>query len=158
MANVIKGSDLMLFVKQDATYTTIAFATACQLQVNANTLETSSKDSGKWTAKQTSKLNWSVTTDALFSTVEFSALFNKMVARSELEIAFTIATNADSDSGKPSGGWTPDTSGYRGKCVITSLSANAPDNENATFNVSLEGTGALTNTQPTANAELKQVK
>mgnify|MGYP001065025481 CR=1 FL=1 len=32
---------------------------------------------------------------------------------------------------------------YTGKVVITSITANAPDNDNATYSVTLEGTGAL---------------
>jgi TP901-1 family phage major tail protein len=156
MAQVIRGTDLMLFVKgTGSTYESIAFATSCQLSVNATTLETSSKDSGKWTSKQASKLNWTVTTDNLYSTLEFSKLLIKMIARQELDAHFTVATNADSDSGMPSGGWTPATYGQKGKVVITSLTANAPDNENATFSVTLEGTGQLADIAPTQNSEIE---
>ncbi|KAA6344041.1 hypothetical protein EZS27_008298 [termite gut metagenome] len=152
MAQVIKGTDLMLFFKgTGSTYETIAYATSCNLAINATTLETSSKDSGKWTSKQASKLNWSLTSDNLFSTLEFSTLLTKMIARQELDAQFTVATNADSDSGMPDGGWTPSATGQKGKVVITSLTANAPDNENATFSVTLEGTGQLENIAPTSN-------
>lgn len=144
---VIKGTDLMLFVKGSGDeYNTIAFATSCQLTVNAASLETSSKDSGKWTSKQASKLSWSMTSDNLFTVEEFSKIFNKLVERTPIEVVFTLCTNADSDTGMPSEGWTPDTeNGYKGTAIITALSANAADNENATFNVSLEGCSALGN-------------
>lgn len=144
---VIKGTDLMLFVKgTGTTYQTIAFATSCQLTVNAASLETSSKDSGKWTSKQASKLSWSMTSDNLFTVEEFSVIFDKLVARTPIEVVFTLCTNADSDAGKPADGWTPDTeNGYKGTAIITALSANAADNENATFNISLEGCSVLEN-------------
>ena len=44
----------------------------------------------------------------------------------------------------PEGGWTPKANtGYKGKAIITSLELSAPDGENATFSVNLQGTGAL---------------
>ena len=52
MANVILGTDLMLFKGGKA----LAVATSCKLTINANVLETSSKDSGCWASKQAAKL------------------------------------------------------------------------------------------------------
>ena len=46
MANVINGSDLMLFMKVGETYKSIAFATSTKLSMSTETVETSSKDSG----------------------------------------------------------------------------------------------------------------
>ena len=44
----------------------------------------------------------------------------------------------------PAAGWTLANGAYTGKAVITSLEANAPDGDKATFSISFEGTGALT--------------
>ena len=55
MANkILRGNDLMIF--KDTTgagtaYKALAFSTSCQLSLTGNTLETSSKDGGKWTSK-----------------------------------------------------------------------------------------------------------
>ena len=71
MANkILRGNDLMIF--KDTTgagtaYKALAFSTSCQLSLTGNTLETSSKDGGKWTSKAVSKLSWSLTTDNLYS-------------------------------------------------------------------------------------------
>ena len=43
----------------------------------------------------------------------------------------------------PEAGWTLAAGAYTGKAVITSLEANAPDGDKATFSISFEGTGAL---------------
>ena len=132
MANkILRGNDLMIF--KDTTgagtaYKALAFSTSCQLSLTGNTLETSSKDGGKWTSKAVSKLSWSLTTDNLYSVEDFNALVNSWISREELTVAFAVCTNADSDTGK---------------VVITSITANAPDNDNATYSVTLEGTGAL---------------
>lgn len=98
------------------------------------------KDGGKWTSKAVSKLSWSLTTDNLYSVEDFNALVNSWISREELTVAFAVCTNADSDTGLPADGWKM-SGGYTGKVVITSITANAPDNDNATYSVTLEGTG-----------------
>lgn len=52
----IKGGDLMLFEKSGSTYTAFAFAKSHSLQIDADSLEVSSKDSGKWKEFLTTKL------------------------------------------------------------------------------------------------------
>ena len=63
MANtIVLGTDLMLFKAEKA----LAAATSCKLSVTAGELETSSKDSGKWTSKQAGKLSWTCSSENLF--------------------------------------------------------------------------------------------
>jgi predicted secreted protein len=49
--SILTGNDLMLFKKtqvgETITYSTLAYATGCQISMSAGTLETTSKDSGK---------------------------------------------------------------------------------------------------------------
>mgnify|MGYP001172763238 CR=1 FL=1 len=134
MANtVINGTDLTLFTKTGtgSTYNPLAYAKTSTIQISASTLETSSKDSGKWTDKQASKLSWNCSTENLYSedaTNGYSVLFNAMTNRTPVAIAFSTSGTAK---------------GYTGTAIITSLSINAADGENATFSCSLEGTGEL---------------
>lgn len=146
MNKVINGSDLMLFLSG----TSIAFATNHKLAINAETVETSSKDSGgKWVAKAVRKLSWNMSTENLYSVdgagKTYDDLFTMMTGRQEIDAVFSLekdyATKADE---VPEAGWTPITTGqYKGKVVITSLELNAPNGENATFTASFEGVGAL---------------
>lgn len=69
----------------------LAFSTSCQVSLTGNTLETSSKDGGKWTSKAVSKLSWSLTTDNLYSVEDFNALVNSWISREELTVAFAVA-------------------------------------------------------------------
>lgn len=140
MANVILGTDLMLFKDNKA----LAVATSCKLTINANVLETSSKDSGKWVSKQAAKLSWNASSENLYTVADYKELVDAMIARTEVELQFSTVSNADSDNGVPSNGWTPKADGYKGNAIITSIDMNAPDGENATYTVSFEGTGALT--------------
>lgn len=139
-SNILLGTDLMLFKDNKA----LAVATSCKFTISANALETSSKDSGKWTEKQAGKLSWNATSDNLFVLTDYTTLVNAMIDRTEVELQFSSVSNTDSDNGVPSTGWTANTDGYKGKAIITSIDANASDGENATYTVSFEGTGALT--------------
>ena len=147
MGQVINGSDLMLFLGG----TSIAFATNHKLSISAETVETSSKDSGgKWVTKAVRKLSWNMSTENLYSLEgagkTYDDLFTMMTGRTEIDAIFTVekdyATKADK---VPEAGWIPMTTGqYKGKVVITSLELNAPNGDNATFTASFEGVGALT--------------
>lgn len=153
MGKPINGSDLMLFLKgsEDTTPKSIAFATNHSLSISAETVETSSKDTGgKWVSKAPRKLSWTMSTENLYSLdgegSTYDDLFTLMTGREEIEVVFSLekdyATKADE---VPTGGWTPVTTGqYKGKVVITSLELNAPNGDNATFTASFEGVGALT--------------
>lgn len=155
MGKPINGSDLMLFIGtgngDSVTYKSIAFATSHKLSISAETVETSSKDSGgKWTSKAVRKLSWNMSTDNLFSLdgegSTYDDLFDLMTGRTEIDVVFSLEKDYASKADEvPSGGWTPMTTGqYKGKVVITSLELNAPNGDNATFTASFEGVGALT--------------
>lgn len=140
MANIILGTDLMLFKGGKA----LAAATSCKLTISANVLETSSKDSGCWVSKQAAKLSWNASSDNLFTLDDYSALVDAMISRETVSLQFSTVANANDCSGVPSTGWTANSDGYKGDAIITSIDMNAADNENATYTVSFEGVGALT--------------
>ena len=148
MSNIVLGTELMLFKDGKA----LAAATACKLTLNANTLETSSKDSGKWTSNQPAKLSWSCSSDNLFTIADYADLMEKCINRETIQVMFTTAhdfNNRDGlDDGK--GDWQISTSGdtnymaaWEGDAIITSIDMNAPDGDNATYSISMTGSGAL---------------
>ncbi|MBQ7854995.1 MAG: phage tail protein [Muribaculaceae bacterium] len=144
MANtVILGSELMIFATISGKSEAIACATSCKLDISASSLETSSKDSGKWTSKQASKLSWTASSDNLMVITEYKKLVDLMISRSEIELEFSTVANADSDNGLPQDGWESNNDGYKGKAIISSISLTASDGDNATYSVSFEGVGAL---------------
>ena len=139
MSNIL-GTDLMLFKGGKA----LAAATSCKFTINTNTIETSSKDNGKWTSKKAGKLSWNASSDNLFAMADYADLVALQISREEVSLQFSTVANPDGDNGVSETGWTPTTDGYTGKAIITSIDANAPDGENATYTVSFEGTGELT--------------
>lgn len=139
MADITLGTELMLFKGGKA----LAAATNCKLTLNANTLETSSKDSGKWTSNQAAKLSWTCSSDNLFTIADYADLMDACIMREEVEIQFSTVQNPDSENGVPVDGWQPVANGYKGMAIITSVEMNAPDGDNATYTVSMTGSGAL---------------
>jgi hypothetical protein len=69
-----------------------------------------------------------------------------MLAKTPIDIVFAKASNYDANGLTTVGGdvstWTKGL-GYKGKAVITSLTANANTGENATFSATFTGCGPL---------------
>ena len=138
----VLGKDLMLFVEAKA----LALATSCKLGLSAETIDTQSKDSGIWTEKDIKKLSWNASSKNVFSADadanSYDKLFALFIAHKPVTLKFGIVGNTDVNE-MPEAGWTLAAGAYTGKAVITSLEANAPDGDKATFSISFEGTGSL---------------
>lgn len=147
MANkIIKGRDLMLF---NSTGNSYAYATNHTLTITAETTDISSKDHGIWGASEISKYTWEITSENLFTSDEYDSLFTTMLAGDAITVRFGLKTDqadliknvADGDSDLTH--WTSQSTYYEGKVIITSLTANANNGENATYSVTLTGTGSI---------------
>ena len=79
-------------------------------------------------------------TSLVGTTNTYSELFTAMSTRTPIDVVFATAAGT-----APS--WTISAvvgkTKFTGTGFITSLSMNAPDGDNATYSVSIEGTGAL---------------
>jgi phage major tail protein 2 len=155
---VIKGGDLMLFLESGtgstATKKSIAFATNHTLNISADTKETSSKDSGGvWQTSEVGILSWTASSENLYADAGagfgYDELFDMMLARKAIKVVFGIeGDSANLNEGKlaqvPTAGWKPKANkGYEGSVIITGLSKNAPNGDNATFTVDFTGVGEL---------------
>lgn len=142
-AKQVLGKDLMLFVGGKA----IALATSCKIGVSAETIDTQSKDSGVWNEKDIKKLGWNCSSDNVFSADAdingYDKLFALFVTAKPVDVSFGIPDNRGNSL--PAAGWSLPKKPYSGKALITSLELNAADGDKATFSVSMDGTGELTN-------------
>lgn len=149
MANIIQGSDLMLFKGGKS----IAFATAHTFSMTGNTSDISSKDHGVWGASMITNITWEITTSNLYTEEGYNELFDAMIARQPIEVVFGLKAENDptktvADGDYPN--WTPKTSGhYKGNVYLTSLTANANNGENATFDATFSGVGKIVRVTPT---------
>lgn len=141
--NIIKGDDLMLF---DADGHSIAYATQHTLTITADAADISSKDHGFWGGSEINKITWEITSENLYTTTAYDDLFTKMIAKQAITVYFGMKT--ETGTGTVVDGdyeyWSKKAnSTYTGKAFITSLTANANSGENATFSVTLTGTGKI---------------
>lgn len=134
----------MLFVDGKS----IAYATSHTLSISGDTQDTSNKDEGggNWASSEVSILNWTASSDNLYSTDgegnNFADLFDIMIAKTPVQAVFCLKSQMNLTD-VPDGGWSPSVPKYVGNVVITSLEVNAPNGEYATFTAQFTGVGAL---------------
>ena len=147
------GSDLMLF----ANGKSIGAATSCKININAETTDASNKDEGNggWTTPSVKKLNFEASSENFFLDTakgnNFDDLFDLMIAKTVIDIVFSLDKIAAEKElpEAPANGWTLPSAGlYRGKAIITSLDANAPSGDNATYSTQFKGVGKLERVDP----------
>ena len=151
---IIKGDDLMLF---DAQGKSMAYATQHTLSLTADSAEVNSKDHGIYGGTEINKINWEITSENLYTTTAYNSLFTSMMNRQPITVYWGFKAQTDPTKTVVNGdydNWTPSLTGlYTGQAYITSLTANANTGENATFSLTLTGTGkiATASTLPTNN-------
>lgn len=152
MANqIIKGRDLMLFDNDGHSY---AYATNHTLTITAETTDISSKDHGIWGGAEVSKYTWELNSENLYTTEDYDRLFDLMIAAEPITVRFGVKSTPVDTTLTPAMGnmalpyWTSANAYYQGKVVITSLVANAPNGDTATYQVTLTGSGFLRKTTP----------
>lgn len=144
---IIEGSNLMLFSNvggSGSTMTALAAATSCKIGLKGNVQSKKSKDSGCWDESDVTTLSWEASSDNLFTVEDYKTLMNAMIMRNPINIQFSTVKNSDSVNGMPVTGWTANADGFKGLALITSLDATGNNGDNATYSISLTGSGPLT--------------
>jgi predicted secreted protein len=139
MAAVIGNNVMLYWHRTDVDpEVDVAFAcsTNCTFNVSVDQREVTSQSSAWFRQFKNDIATWSVTCDGLITLSGFSYLFmlDKQLTREPIEIKFVVDNGVD--------GLTI----INGICNITSLAINAPQNDVATYNVSLQGSGAYNTT------------
>lgn len=159
---VLRGENLMVFIAEktdsgNEELTSIAYATNHTLNINLSTTETSNKDQGHgdWQTFEQGTMSWDISSDNLIGNGQgkvYADMLEYMLAKKILKVAFAIASEENMNKGDyaldnvPDGGWkideTTDTNIYYvGNVIITSISTNAPNNDSASYTVSMQGVG-----------------
>jgi predicted secreted protein len=144
---IVYGGTMMILVTSGSTRLPVGFSTSAKLDLTLDVREISSKDSGNWKEKAAGKWDWNASTEGLTAyaltatTWDVSDLYTIMLDRQPVTVTFGIVSGST-----PS--WQLDTSSkyFSGTALVTSFSLNAPDGDNATYSITLEGTGQLSMT------------
>jgi len=113
--------------------TLIGCATSGTLRVEADTIDATCKDSSSWGVSLIGQRSWSMDVDALIKFDATEGLEESIdYILNETEVVLKFSTEVAGDTY-----WT-------GTAVASSVEANGPNNEVASWSVSFAGKGALT--------------
>lgn len=127
----------------------LAFGKGCQLEVTAETLDTSNKMSGDWMEYLVGKLSFTLSSNALLTysdateapeladVAKYGDLLATFIKRNPIDFSLSKIKKVEG------GDFTKDFDLVSGKVIITQLSADAPDGQITTCSVNLQGTGEL---------------
>lgn len=65
----LRGNDLIVMYEVDGKWKAIAYATTCEIDISADTIETSSPDTGRWKTYKKRKKGWRISTAHLMANV-----------------------------------------------------------------------------------------
>ena len=140
---IVNGSDLMCFNGQNKSL--VGVAKDHKLDLKATTSDISSKDHGLWKSTEVTGFEWNISTSAYY-TEDYDKMVELMLKRQPIDVVFTVKKENDPTKSVYDGdynSWTPAVGGWMGKVLITSISASATDGEVATYDLELQGVGAL---------------
>ena len=142
---LVRGNDFSLYLTSGKTV--VAYATSCSLQVDSETIDTSSKFSCKWQSNMGGKASYTISADALYCSntdgISFDKLLEYMVQGEQIE--WYMGEEAAHEGSCETNPHTLDTAKtyYNGKAVVTSVSLEAGNNEIATCSITLTGAGEI---------------
>ena len=120
-----KGNDIRVSIGE----VLIGGQQGCSINMETETSDTTTKDSGVWSESEAIGLSWSVDLDGLVVVGDegLEALEEAWENLQQVDVKYGSSTKYKT-----------------GKAIITSLSANSASKEKTTYSVSLQGVGALT--------------
>ncbi|MEB6213526.1 phage major tail protein, TP901-1 family [Enterococcus casseliflavus] len=133
----IKGIDFLVKVNTGTTelpnYVSVAGQRGASLSRDAETMDSTSKDSQGWNENLSGFKSWSIDSDGLLveDDAGYLALEDAYMEGEPVIISLTTASGNK----------------YEGKAIVTSLPLDAPYDDLATYEVTFTGTGALAKVQ-----------
>jgi len=142
---VQKGRNMMLFVDGR----TIALAKSFSYDLNIDTIDTTSKDSGGWNEFVTTQRGGTGSTEA-FESVDITAtqllkedLEAFLISGQPIDYIFGIPANMTTVGEMPTGGWTLPSTGKKGKLIITKVGSSYANAEVSSISADFTFTGAM---------------
>ena len=156
----LMGEQLNLWIGSGETATTLACATSLSVNVNADSIDVSCKDTGRYGATIAGKISWDISTDCLFVTEDasggtksnYAELMDALIAGTPLTATWSTVANYDeaNTAGDENGHIFSKTKKaedgkdlYYGQVVLTSVSLTADNGSLSTYSVQMQGKGAI---------------
>lgn len=148
---IVFGGDLMFFVSSGTTYRPLGYGLSSTLNINMNTVDINSRDSGDWEDFIGGKFSWDGSEDVVFNfysgdsansgSTGVDELFDYFVGKKIINVRFGIKTTTSTTPN-----WSLDATKkyWSGQCMITSMKLDSKDGEKVGANITFKGKGALT--------------
>ena len=143
--DLINGDDLLLYLTSGQTV--VAYATSVSVQVDSETIDTSSKFSCRWASNIGGRASYTISADALYCDaaegISFDKLLEMMVEGEPVE--WYIGEEQEHTGSCDTNPHTLDTTKryYNGRAIVTSVSLEAGNNEIASCSISMTGEGEI---------------
>ena len=138
----LQGKDLIVFYRTGEEYTTLAYATQCELDITAETVEVSSPYTGRWRTYRKRKLSWRMTNAKLMSRLSEGDLTQAIASTDTVRVVIgSVAhTNEDREVADyiPSGDM-----GYVGNALLVRGTITGNNGDICTLSLELQGNGEL---------------
>lgn len=153
--DLIQGDNLNLWLITGSTsgsgYDVLAYATSCSVQVDQETIDTSSKFSCRWNATMGGRASYTISADALYTNATGVTSFDTLIAlmldgkNVKWAIGQEEAYTVDEDHACEDNPHTLDTTKpyYTGEAIISSVSLEAGNNEIASCSISMTGSNSI---------------
>ena len=147
---LIQGDNLLLYLVDSGHV--LAYATSCSVQIDAESIDTSSKFSCKWASAMGGKAGYTISADALYASLSgatsgialsFDTLIEHMVKGDQIEwyMGEEVETNDPCDENAHR--LNTSATYYNGTAVVTSCSLEAGNNAIASCSITLTGAGEI---------------
>ena len=141
----IKGRDLIMFFQINGEYIPAAYATGFNLDIQAETIGTSSPLTGRWSTLIKRKLSWSGSCSHLVSDIIQEAdIYSMLTSTTPVKLCFATVKEHKDVTLEPEGYEIDDKVKWIGEAHITSMSISSNNGEHVTMSCQFVGTGELT--------------
>jgi len=140
---LVNGTDLVIQVgTSESNDVIVAYATSCSLEISMDEIDQTNKSSNGWKSIIGGTRSWSISSEALYQNESktdekgFIEFWDHLGGTAERTPVYVQLMRT--------GSVTSDNKIYHGSAYVTSLSVNGGTEDQATFSVTLTGTGVLT--------------
>ena len=136
-----KGDDLLVMYNDNGTWKVVAYATTCELDINATTIPTANPKAGKWPKQKLKSISWKVTSAHLLSDHEGNKDMMQLLATGrEVELKFSTVKPHTSPQ-DPADYVADDKFSVGGKALVTRYTVTANHRDFVKASVAFIGSG-----------------
>lgn len=139
----IRGNDLILFIQKDGKYKAYAYSTTCEIDIQAETIEVGSPDTGRWIRKKKRRLSWNTSCGYLISAGgDTTELFKMLVDKTPVMITLG-SVNPHTDTVDAADYTTDGRLSMQGEGLLTRMTITGKKGDFVTMSIEIAGCGEL---------------